>query len=209
MHKNLSGNIITKGTKILLVIAFLCLLLSLFVPVWAAEENSYIENFQLLLIGIGIYMVRFAAKNPFLSERSQKLLRLSVPVWLILLGREVSWGRTLFTDPVTGGFIARGDLFYWPLVYPALALIIIITLFKMYKAGIIKEIAFWYANRKSLTVPIGMMLISIVLITVFDKNILEFAKYRHIVYEELSEVVFYCSLLTICYDLYIKPYRKD
>ena len=202
-----SNKIITDGAKFLFAVIIACLLLSQVVPVWASEENSYIENSQLLILAGGIFMVVYAAQNPLLEKRQIKLLYLSVPVWLIMIGREVSWGRTLIIDPGTGDFISRSNLWYWPLVYPLLAVTIIVTLYSMYKAGILKEVSFWFANRKTLAIPVCILLLSVTGLTVFEKNIIKNVSGRNQVYEELSEVVMYFSLLAICWDLYIAPYR--
>ena len=208
MTEESTNKIITGGSKFLFLVIIICLLLSQVVPVWASEENSYIENSQLIILFGGIFMVLYAAKNPLLEKRQIKLLRLSVPVWLILLGREISWGRTLIIDPRTNDFISRGDLWYWPAVYPILAITIIITLFSMYKAGILKEVSFWIKKRKTLAIPVFILIMSVVGLTVFEKNIIKNVSGRNQVYEELSEVVMYFSLLAICWDLYISPYRK-
>jgi hypothetical protein len=77
-----------------------CYPLSSIVPPPWASEGALLETLQVLvLVGGGVL-----AMTIFLRRRPARIAMLALwvtPVWLILAGRELSWGRAWRTSPVS------------------------------------------------------------------------------------------------------------
>ena len=103
-----------------------CYPLSVFVPPAWGREAGILESLQVLVLlsGFLLAMVVFVRLRP---ERTAMLALWAAPVWLLLAGRELSWGRAWRAVP---GFDAAGralppePLWFQPLVWPVAALLI-------------------------------------------------------------------------------------
>ncbi|MEW7847315.1 hypothetical protein AB2N08_01325 [Massilia aurea] len=103
-----------------------CYPLSAFLPAAWGRESGILESLQVLVLlsGFVLAMVVFVRLRP---ERTAMLALWAAPVWLLLAGRELSWGRAWRAVP---GFDAAGralppePLWFQPLVWPAAALLI-------------------------------------------------------------------------------------
>lgn len=95
-------------------------------PGAAAWENSWIENSQVLVLGMGL-ATAWAWGRASTDVRVRALCRAAAVMWAILMARELSWGG-VFLDPVSfseeGPFFSSRGLWYKPGVYPVLALLL-------------------------------------------------------------------------------------
>lgn len=100
--------------------------LALVLPEWWSYENQPIENAQVVLLALGMV----TALVYFRSEHGQgRWLGLAAaPIWLVLIGRELSWGAVFF-DPTAmtdhGPLFASRALWYKPAVAPIVAALIL------------------------------------------------------------------------------------
>ena len=103
-----------------------CYPASLLLPLAWGREAGVLENAQVLVLlsGFVLAVVVFVRRRP---ERTAMLALCAAPVWLLLAGRELSWGRAWRAVP---GFDAAGralppePLWFQPLVWPAAVLLI-------------------------------------------------------------------------------------
>jgi hypothetical protein len=103
-----------------------CYPASLLLPLAWGREAGVLENAQVLVLlsGFVLAVVVFVRRRP---ERTAMLALWAAPVWLLLAGRELSWGRAWRAVP---GFDAAGralppePLWFQPLVWPAAVLLI-------------------------------------------------------------------------------------
>jgi len=103
-----------------------CYPASLLLPLAWGREAGVLENAQVLVLlsGFVLAVVVFVRRRP---ERTAMLALWAAPVWLLLAGRELSWGRAWRAVP---GFDAAGralppeSLWFQPLVWPAAVLLI-------------------------------------------------------------------------------------
>lgn len=65
-----------------------------FLPQNAARENGPIENFQLVLLAVGIYLCWQAMKKTRVSM-DKYIWQAGMLFYILLFGRELSWGRAL------------------------------------------------------------------------------------------------------------------
>lgn len=102
-----------------------CYPLSSIIPPSWASEGALLESLQVLvLVGGGVL-----AMTIFLRRRTARIAMLALwvtPVWLILAGRELSWGRAWRASPgldAAGIALPPDPLPFQPLVWPAAALL--------------------------------------------------------------------------------------
>lgn len=95
-------------------------------PGSTAWENSWIENSQVLVLGLGLLTALWWGRAST-DARVRALCRAAAVLWAILMAREMSWGG-VFLDPVSfseeGPFFSSRGLWYKPAVYPVLALLL-------------------------------------------------------------------------------------
>ena len=114
------------GQWALLAALVACYPVSLVLPLAWGREAGVLENLQVLVLLSGFVwsIVVFVRLRP---ERTAMLALWAVPVWLLLAGRELSWGRAWRAVP---GFDAAGralppePLWFQPLVWPGAVLLI-------------------------------------------------------------------------------------
>lgn len=116
MRRVLSRYQVRPGEWALLAALLACFPLSLILPPALASEANLLENLQVLVLlgGFALAMVVFLRQRP---ARSAMLALWVAPVWLLLAGRELSWGRAWRAAPLD-------PLPLQPLVWPAAALLI-------------------------------------------------------------------------------------
>ncbi|MEO9340683.1 hypothetical protein ABFT80_25045 [Mesorhizobium sp. SB112] len=94
-------------------------------PEWMAWENQPIENLQVLVLFSGMIIAgAFQIRG---DEQWKWFWRVVTPVWLILCARELSWGAAFYPPTKmteVGPFFASRALWYRPVVYPMVGLII-------------------------------------------------------------------------------------
>jgi len=100
--------------------------LALVLPEWWGHENQPVENTQVALLAVG--MVTALAYFRSGNDPARWLGLAAAPIWLVLIGRELSWGAVLL-DPT--GMTDHGPLFssrflwYKPAVAPVVAALIL------------------------------------------------------------------------------------
>lgn len=157
-------------------------------PVEWGYENSLVENVQMAVLAAGMLLCLFA-------RRERRLYRFAAMVFLLMMLREVSYGRTIF-------FAVPGevDTFYkWSEIPYGWVAHVLVGLYMAYMAlyfilnrlykplwGILTEI------RIPLVTAV-VMLVSMVVATVMEKMELAPA-------EEMAELAFYVALVTAVYS---------
>jgi hypothetical protein len=115
-----------------LLLAFLgCYPLSLLIPPAWGWENGVVENAQVLVL-LGGCLLAWVAARRLDAGPARVLARCVMPLWLLLSGRELSWGA-VFLPPIgfdiTGPIYASRILWYRPLVAPVAAVILALVLY--------------------------------------------------------------------------------
>jgi len=110
------------SSSLLILLLLSCYPLSIVLPPSWAWENGAIEDGDVIVLGIGLAWAFFT----WLRARPAQvalLARCVVPIWAILIGREMSWGAVLFApDHMTpeGPVFTSHHLWYRPFVTPVL-----------------------------------------------------------------------------------------
>lgn len=183
------------------ILSLLLLSIGLFASDWLPPEwgweNSVIEWSQVIILSLGLILSWRRSSSSFAL--------FSTPLWLILIGRELSWGRVFFPIGINQSgphFPALKELWYGPAVYPIVTAILLFWLFavlryKLYMIPIrmIKQSVFPWAN-------LSLVFLSVVTAYIAEKHMHRPAG------EELCELVAYIWLVAISLEFKIS-YKKS
>lgn len=122
--------------KLGLAYFFLMFVLYMFLPKWVADENLIIENLQLLWLAAGLNCCCRAKKHIYKDwlGDAKALWSAGMVYFFLLFMREISWGRTLISNP-DGSMIQYSQMgLYGMLVHPLVVCLLILLLALLYKA---------------------------------------------------------------------------
>ena len=108
-------------------------------PEWMGNENNVIENLQMLWFFAGIwYCYKMASKPMYDWGGKQNFLWYAGSLFFVLLaGRELSWGRALFYH-ADGRMYKYSDMgLYGQLVHPLVGAMLVLILFLLWRGKII------------------------------------------------------------------------
>ncbi|HMM22766.1 MAG TPA: hypothetical protein PKA10_18765 [Selenomonadales bacterium] len=209
--KQLLTGPLSPSTWVSLLLTVLLFPLGLCLPGWWGWENGPIENTQVVILGAGAFLSWFAARRNRGDIRIRNLWLWVIPVWLLMAGRELSWGRA-FLEPVALGpegpvFPSIRAIWYGPYVYPFLTVIAIASL-----AGLWRNFSWAYIKPKlSLCVVDGALLIlaAVAAQLIFERNWLPALTPYHQILEEWSELIAYWCMVSIAFTLGFQNERSQ
>ena len=128
----------------LLVGVLLSYFITPYLPVSWGWENSLLEWLQVAILALGLLLTcvwwqeaRSAGDIP-----AARFLMWAIPLWLLMIGRELSWGRVFYPSgfhAIDGpSFLPLSQLPYGPFVNPLIAVIIVVWLCGVIKYGLYK-----------------------------------------------------------------------
>lgn len=188
---------------VLLVIVILSYFIGGYLPISWGWENSPLEWSQVVVLSIGALLTlqwRQEAKSAG-QYRHAHFFTWAIPLWLLMVGRELSWGRVFYPlgiDPITGPFfISVSQLPYGPIVYPVITAVIVMWLFAVIKH---KLYAVPYELfQKSLFPTSEFLLVMLYFIVSYIAE----KKLNFEIMEEIVELVTYLSLILTAYRVKI------
>lgn len=176
--------------------------LSKYLPQAWGRENALFEWFQviILLAGMGLSIMHMQTARRSHNYDLMHLYAAAVPVWAMMAGRELSWGRALFTGG-SGKLIPLDELQYGWLVHLILAIIFAIWLFFVFRYKIYQVV---YNILRSRCLPDVSLIVTLaaILLTVYAENFL-----HNQLLEELAELVLYTSLVNTVELIFSKQYH--
>lgn len=188
-------------TWILLAGVLVSYFISPYLPLSWGWENNFLEWLQVAILAIGMTLnYRWWKKaKATIDSVAALFLASSLPLWLLMIGRELSWGRVFFPsgfDAVSGPtFVSLTDLPYGALVNPLLTVIIVFWLLVVIKYRLYR---IPYVLLKTKNFPIYELLIVILALLVAGFG----EKKLHLpVMEEFDECVAYLGLILTAYRI--------
>lgn len=172
------------------------IILEMILPEWSGNENGIIENLQLLWLIAGFLYCFNARKSQFykLCNDTKSLWNAGMIYFFLLFMREISWGRTFFTNP-DGSIIQYSQMgLFGKLVHPIVALLIVALIVLLYKARV------WLMLR---TIKFPKKSFIILLAFIFASWVGEkanFTGFHGQVAEELAEFGAYMMMFFLLYD---------
>lgn len=183
-------------TWISLLLTVLLFPLGLTLPAWWGWENGPVENTQIVILVVGLVISYLAAQHNRDNRKFRNLWLYLIPFWLLIIGRELSWGRVFY--PVAFGpngpeFISLYQLWYGPFVKPIIAIVLIAMLI-----GICLNSPLKYIRQATLPLlDIAILFIMVILASAFDKFTFSILHAQEEMLEEWAELTAYWSLVSI------------
>ncbi|WP_312517883.1 hypothetical protein [Massilia sp.] len=200
--QRMTSSILARPSEWLLLVALLAAYpLSAFLDAGWGRENGILENAQVMVLGAGFVaaMLAFQRTRP---GKTALLALWAAPIWLILAGRELSWGRVLLPAPgmeSSHNLAATGMLWLQPFVKPSVVLLVLALLFYAWRHRVDRIVCAAFARRTPwlcFAVALGGALGS----TCAEGHMgcsLDLGAGRSGVFEELAELLAYISLVMI------------
>jgi len=187
--------------RFLLLCLFLCYPLSRMVPVDWGWENGVVENTQVVVLLAGLFFAcRAWLRTP--KDASSTLALCAIPVWMILAGREMSWGA-VFLPPL--GFGPDGPIYsssvlpYRPAVPFVAGLLVLASLAVGWRNGVHRHLKAIVAHRAFPWMCVLIVLGAALGSTISEGHLPRFARDlvdRSEVLEEMAECVGYLAMVT-------------
>lgn len=197
---------IHKTYYILIALMILLLPQAFVLPVEYSYENHLLENLEVFILCMGL--VNMLYRTVSLNKNKFNKFYLACGIfYIIMIARELSYGRVFYPIGIDENgeqiFMNIHQIWYGPIVYPIIAVLVLIALFLMIQTYkyIKKEQIICSVPRYSIRLFIIMMILSQI---VFEKNLIKFlADYGQLL-EECTEILAYCSLICFTYDISFK-----
>lgn len=193
-----------KWFKIGWIYFFVMFLLEMWLPEWTGNENSIIENLQMLWLVAGIlYCFKMCRKKQLIyGGEVSKLWCSGIIYYFLLFMREISWGRVLFTSS-SGGIMQYSEMgLYGKIVHPLVGCLILIALVMLYYGKLLRVLSLIKLPIKSFV----LLLLFIFMSWVGERT--NFTGFHGQVAEELAEFGAYMMMFYITRDLGERMQRK-
>lgn len=195
----------TKALVILCILAIIFIGLSFVLPIEYSYENHFLENLEVVILFLGI-AICIGKIRDFILYDSIKFYVASIIIYILMIGRELSWGRVFYPIGMDKNgeqiFVKVHELWYGSVVYPIVGILILIAL-------ILLGVYFYQSRRQGICwyIPLGEFLFFIVTSIlgqcVFDRGLVQFGNYNQLL-EESCEIIAYIALVCCTYDISFK-----
>lgn len=195
----------TKALVILCILAVIFIGLSFVLPIEYSYENHFLENLEVVILFLGI-VICIGKIRDFILYDSIKFYVASIIIYILMIGRELSWGRVFYPIGIDKNgeqiFVKVHELWYGSVVYPIVGILILIAL-------ILLVVYFYQSRRQGICwyIPLGEFLFFIVTSIlgqcVFDRGLVQFGNYNQLL-EESCEIIAYIALVCCTYDISFK-----
>lgn len=195
----------TKALVILCILAIIFIGLSFVLHIEYSYENHFLENLEVVILFLGI-VICIGKIRDFILYDSIKFYVASIIIYILMIGRELSWGRVFYPIGMDKNgeqiFVKVHELWYGSVVYPMVGILILIVL-------ILLGVYFYQSRRQGICwyIPLGEFLFFIVTSIlgqcVFDRGLVQFGNYNQLL-EESCEIIAYIALICCTYDISFK-----
>lgn len=193
----------TKALVILCILAVIFIGLSFVLPIEYSYENHFLENLEVVILFLGI-VICIGKIRDFILYDSIKFYVASIIIYILMIGRELSWGRVFYPIGMDKNgeqiFVKVHELWYGSVVYPMVGILIVLILLGVYFYQSRRQGICWY-------IPLGEFLFFIVTSIlgqfVFDRGLVQFGNYNQLL-EESCEIIAYIALICYTYDIFFK-----
>lgn len=195
----------TKALVILCILTVIFIGLSFVLPIEYSYENHFLENLEVVILFLGI-VICIGKIRDFILYDSIKFYVASIIIYILMIGRELSWGRVFYPIGMDKNgeqiFVKVHELWYGSVVYPIVGILILIAL-------ILLGVYFYQSRRQGICwyIPLGEFLFfivtSILSQCVFDRGLVQFGNYNQLL-EESCEIIAYIALVCCTYDISFK-----
>ena len=146
----------TKALVILCILTVIFIGLSFVLPIEYSYENHFLENLEVVILFLGI-VICIGKIRDFILYDSIKFYVASIIIYILMIGRELSWGRVFYPIGMDKNgeqiFVKVHELWYGSVVYPIVGILILIAL-------ILLGVYFYQSRRQGICwyIPLGEFL---------------------------------------------------
>jgi len=193
----------------LLMIVVLSYFVGSYLPPSWGWENSPLEWSQVVILSLGALLTGgwWHQARSAGQYRHARFFAWAIPLWLLMVGRELSWGRVLYpigVDPVSGPyFISVSQLPYGPIVYPVLTVIIVTWLFAVIKYKLYAIPYELFQQNRFPTSEFFLVILSFLVAYIAEKQL------HYEIMEEIVECVAYLSLILTAYRVKVSLQQRN
>ncbi|MFB9289683.1 hypothetical protein ACFFTM_15160 [Pseudoduganella plicata] len=184
----------------LILLLLSCYPLSIVLPPSWAWENGAIEDGDVIVLGVGLAwaFVTWMRAQPVSVAL---LARCVLPIWIILIGREMSWGAVLFApDHMTaeGPVFTSHHLWYRPFVTPVLCALFAWSAWSAWRCRLDKQLYSVLERGRFPWLPMLTVLAAAVGSSCAESHLPYcLATLRNQRFEELTELAGYIALVVV------------
>ena len=191
---------LTPATRVLLLLFLAVIPLGLTLPPAWGKENGPVEWAQVVILAAGCLIAVAAYFRGIGSKAAGRLFLSSVPFWLILIARELSWGR-VFYPTGRGGFLPLSQLWYGAYVYPGITAAVLFTLAYVVIHDLHKKALFRLKNGGLPLLDAVVFLATALGADLAEHRLATVIGGRSVLFEELAETVAYFALVSIMVNM--------
>lgn len=199
-----------KSNFVIAVLAAVLAAVSFYLPIECSFENHIMENSEVVILAAGFLLMIHRCKYA-LRKAAQKLWTGCALLYLVMVMRELSWGRVFFPvgmrENGEQAFIPMSQISFAPLIYAAVAVMVLTALACMAKS--LRECAHqemsWKMPVWHLAAFAALMIVSQ---CVFEKGLIVGVQYGQLL-EEAAEITAYASLVCFTANLSVTKQKKE
>lgn len=200
--QNVTRYHLTNLERFLYLILISCLILAYpaarVLPAFWSWENGPFEWTQVCLLLAGgcaaWWWSRHTSSRPLAQFWSYQ-----TPVWLVLLGRETSWGAAFFPYQSVGPhgpvLVSSKSLWYGPVIDPLLGLILIFIIYQVVKYRLYRIPLQLFKAKRFPVLAFGIAFFAIIMANCAEKDMFTLPNDGNLLLEEYFETLFYLGLL--------------
>lgn len=190
----------TAPSLLSLIIMILVFPLTFSLPIEWSVENGPIEWFQVVLLAIGAVVSIIAYYFGIVEKPAKRLFTVSVPMWLLLIGRELSWGRAFYPNGA-GGFVRLKHLWFGIYVYPLIVFMLVCVVGVLLKSSLHNELVYRLRLKAFPAIDALVFAISIIAADVAEHYATGLLGPKNVLMEELFETAAYFALVALTVNL--------
>lgn len=160
-------------------------------------ENGRLEWLQVIVLCGLIVLASVQAKRA--REQSvRRFWRLMIPVFVLMVLRELTWGAMLLPPVEVGAdgprYLSRKDLPYGDFVHPAVGIVIILWILAVIRCKLVSFCLELVRNRRIPWLEMGLVVVASILAIAAERHILSLPGNMVMVFEEYMETLAYLAI---------------
>lgn len=162
-------------------------------PAYLGNENCWFENIQVVVLAWGLYV----CYRKYRTQASNHALWMAgMLTTILLIGRELSWGRVFLEPLPNGAFPPVAALPYGKILYPVIGIVMVIVLVLLARGHVVR-----YLRTYGLPRPYICWAVVAALVVILTENLHLLHWQKGILIEEISELFVYTLYAIILHKL--------
>lgn len=190
--------------NVMLILMILCLpllypLSNIIPPSWSGE-NHVIENLQVFVLVLAM-IIAWVYAHRMKDLQNRRFWKWIVPIMMLLIGRELSWGRVFYPVQTASGqieFLSKNQLWFGPMVNPLIAVLIISFVIAVFRFKLYQVFVRLWKQHRFPTLHFVLVVTYLFISLIFEKHL---HINNYVVMEELSELMAYLCFVGLSLNM--------